>query len=56
MLSQLSTESIISGVPIRIPVLDIHPIGAGGGLSLTKIRVEFRSVRKGSKPVPLAMD
>jgi N-methylhydantoinase A len=28
---QITTEAIISGNPIRIPVLDIHTIGAGGG-------------------------
>ena len=30
---QLTSESSIGGCPIRIPVLDIHTIGAGGGLS-----------------------
>ena len=28
---QVTTESIIGGCPIRVPVLDIHTIGAGGG-------------------------
>ena len=28
---QLSTESIIAGVPIGVPMLDIHTAGAGGG-------------------------
>lgn len=28
---RVTTESIIGGHPIRIPVLDIHTIGAGGG-------------------------
>ena len=28
---KITTESIIGGCPIRIPVLDIHTIGAGGG-------------------------
>ncbi len=28
---QVTTESIVGGSPIRIPVLDIHTIGAGGG-------------------------
>ena len=28
---QITTESIVGGCPIRIPVLDIHTIGAGGG-------------------------
>ena len=28
---QVTTESVVSGCPIRIPVLDIHTIGAGGG-------------------------
>ena len=28
---QVTSESIIAGCPIRIPVLDIHTIGAGGG-------------------------
>lgn len=28
---QVTTESIIGGCPIRIPVLEIHTIGAGGG-------------------------
>jgi N-methylhydantoinase A len=27
----ITTESIVGGYPIRIPVLDIHTIGAGGG-------------------------
>lgn len=27
----ITTESIIGGLPIRIPLLDIHTIGAGGG-------------------------
>jgi N-methylhydantoinase A len=27
----LTTESVIGGCPIRLPVLDIHTIGAGGG-------------------------
>ncbi len=27
----LTTEAVIGGLPIRIPVLDIHTIGAGGG-------------------------
>jgi len=26
-----ATESIIDGVPIRVPMLDIHTVGAGGG-------------------------
>jgi N-methylhydantoinase A len=29
--AQVTTDSIVSGCPIRIPVLDIHTIGAGGG-------------------------
>jgi N-methylhydantoinase A len=29
--AQVTTESVVSGCPIRIPVLDIHTIGAGGG-------------------------
>jgi N-methylhydantoinase A len=28
---QITTEAMVSGYPIRIPVLDIHTIGAGGG-------------------------
>jgi N-methylhydantoinase A len=28
---QVTTESVVGGCPIRIPVLDIHTIGAGGG-------------------------
>ena len=28
---QITTESIISGNPVHIPMLDIHTIGAGGG-------------------------
>ena len=27
----ITTESIIGGSPVRVPVLDIHTIGAGGG-------------------------
>jgi N-methylhydantoinase A len=29
--SHLTTEAMIGGVPVRIPLLDIHTIGAGGG-------------------------
>jgi 5-oxoprolinase (ATP-hydrolysing) len=29
--AQMTTDSTVSGCPIRIPVLDIHTIGAGGG-------------------------
>jgi N-methylhydantoinase A len=29
--AQVTTDSEVSGCPIRIPVLDIHTIGAGGG-------------------------
>jgi N-methylhydantoinase A len=29
--SQITTEAIVSGCPIHIPLLDIHTIGAGGG-------------------------
>jgi len=28
---QITTESLVGGCPIRIPILDIHTIGAGGG-------------------------
>ena len=28
---EITSESIISGCPVRIPMLDIHTIGAGGG-------------------------
>ena len=28
---QITTEAVISGSPIHIPILDIHTIGAGGG-------------------------
>jgi N-methylhydantoinase A len=28
---QITTEAVVGGSPIRIPVLDIHTIGAGGG-------------------------
>ena len=27
----LSTEAVISGYPLRVPMLDIHTVGAGGG-------------------------
>jgi len=30
-LPRLTSESLISGIPVRIPVLEIHTIGAGGG-------------------------
>jgi N-methylhydantoinase A/oxoprolinase/acetone carboxylase beta subunit len=33
---QLSTEASIDGFPIRVPVLDIHTVGAGGG-SLARV-------------------
>ncbi|RPI24661.1 MAG: hydantoinase/oxoprolinase family protein, partial [Chloroflexota bacterium] len=29
--ARVTTESVVGGYPIRIPVLDIHTIGAGGG-------------------------
>jgi N-methylhydantoinase A len=29
--AQLSRESIVAGVPISVPMLDIHTVGAGGG-------------------------
>jgi N-methylhydantoinase A len=29
--TQITTEAVISGYPLHIPVLDIHTIGAGGG-------------------------
>jgi N-methylhydantoinase A len=29
--AQLTTEAVVSGCPIHIPMLDIHTIGAGGG-------------------------
>ena len=29
--SQLRSESHVAGVPVRIPMLDIHTVGAGGG-------------------------
>jgi len=28
---QITTEATVSGCPIRVPILDIHSIGAGGG-------------------------
>ncbi len=28
---QITTDSLVGGYPIRIPILDIHTIGAGGG-------------------------
>jgi N-methylhydantoinase A len=28
---QVTTEAVVGGCPIRIPILDIHTIGAGGG-------------------------
>ncbi len=28
---QITTEATVSGCPIRVPILDIHTIGAGGG-------------------------
>ena len=28
---QVTTEAVVGGCPIRVPVLDIHTIGAGGG-------------------------
>jgi N-methylhydantoinase A len=28
---QITTEAVVSGCPIRVPTLDIHTIGAGGG-------------------------
>jgi N-methylhydantoinase A len=31
VVPRITTEAVIGGYPIRIPVLDIHTIGAGGG-------------------------
>ncbi len=28
---RLSTESVVAGFPVRVPMLDIHTVGAGGG-------------------------
>ena len=28
---QVTTESEIGGMPIRIPIIDIHTVGSGGG-------------------------
>lgn len=28
---QLTSEAVIAGMPIRVPVIDIHTVGAGGG-------------------------
>lgn len=28
---QISTENVIAGLPLRLPMLDIHTVGAGGG-------------------------
>src|SRR6185369_10999001 len=33
---RLTTEASIDGFPIRVPVLDIHTVGAGGG-SLARV-------------------
>ena len=33
---QITTEAVVSGCPIHIPMLDIHTIGAGGG-SIAKV-------------------
>ena len=33
---RISTEASIDGFPIRVPVLDIHTVGAGGG-SLARV-------------------
>ena len=33
---RLSTEASVDGFPIRVPVLDIHTVGAGGG-SLARV-------------------
>ena len=33
---RLSTESVVDGFPVRVPMLDIHTVGAGGG-SLARV-------------------
>ena len=54
--SQLRSESDVAGVPVRIPMLDIHTIGAGGGSLATfdqggLLRVGPESA--GSQPGPI---
>ncbi len=29
--TKLTTESVVGGIPIRLPMIDIHAVGAGGG-------------------------
>ncbi len=55
----VTTEYEISGLPLRIPVLDIHTVGAGGGSicqldSVGAIRVGPRSA--GAIPGPICYD
>ena len=54
---QVTTESQIGGFPIRIPVLDIHTIGAGGG-SIIAVdengRVSVGPESAGAYPGPVA--
>ena len=28
---QLTTESVVAGVPLRLPMVDVHTVSAGGG-------------------------
>ena len=54
--SQLRAESYVAGVPVRIPMLDIHTVGAGGGSLATfdqggLLRVGPESA--GSEPGPI---
>ncbi len=52
----MTTESTISGIPIKLPLIDIHTVGAGGGSIATvdsggALRVGPESV--GAEPGPL---
>ena len=30
---QTTTESVVAGVPIKLPMVDVHTVSAGGGSS-----------------------
>ncbi len=45
---QVTTEAVVSGCPIHIPILDIHTIGAGGG-SIARVDVGGAFARRPGK-------
>src|SRR5260370_18510691 len=45
---RLTSEATVAGVPIAVPMMDIHTVGAGGG-SIARVD-EGRSLRVGPEP------